>query len=99
MYPNQDIDLVIDHTLLNGIVTQASTSHNTNTASFNTDLKYPTLQSIPATTTSVASSPHSEEPDDSDISEAEDLAHVSLAEHFSQLSLEAIDNRYFGQAR
>ncbi|KAF9568045.1 hypothetical protein CPC08DRAFT_487594 [Agrocybe pediades] len=99
MYPNQDIDLVIDHTLSRAPVqSQASTSQGSSGVSFNTDLKYPTLQSPPSTKNSDGSSPLSVDVDDSEDSEAEDLAHVSLAEHFSKLELEAIDNRYFGQA-
>ncbi|CAA7261683.1 unnamed protein product [Cyclocybe aegerita] len=33
-----------------------------------------------------------------DPSEAEDLAHIALSEHLSQLSMEAVEDRFFGQS-
>lgn len=37
--------------------------------------------------------------DDSELSEADDLAHVALAEHLGQLSMDVVEDRFFGQAR
>ncbi|KAF8973128.1 fungal-specific transcription factor domain-containing protein, partial [Flammula alnicola] len=57
--------------------------------------EYPVPHSISKELRSSASPPSDI---DDDTSEAEDLAHLALSEHFKQLSLDAVDDRFFGQS-
>lgn len=95
MHPGEDIDLILlmedeDHT---------NNTYNADAQDIPTsfgfgDLKYPIPQSI----SSDAVTPPSTQ-DESEISDAEDLSHVSLAEHLGALSLNAVHERFYGQSR
>jgi len=43
--------------------------------------------------------PTSSEEVDNPAEEADDLAHIALAVHLSQLSMDAVEDRFFGQSR
>lgn len=60
-----------------------------------TDLPYPTPQTLPDSAAFHAS-PRSAT---NDLSEEEDLAHISLSERLSQLAVDTIEDRFFGKSR
>lgn len=101
MHPGEDIDRILSMPPLDmaqvpavpSILSVSSTETALSSFAFS-DLKYP----IPESISSDAVSPPSVE-DDSEILEADDLAHVALAEHLGRLSLNAVDDRFYGQAR
>ncbi|KAF8973127.1 hypothetical protein BDZ97DRAFT_1779521 [Flammula alnicola] len=96
IYPDQDIDLLLDMSFddISEKSSPAPTTMSTSSSS-QPDLKYPIHQTI-SKDLGTSKSPPPEAPDDP--SEADDLAHIALAEHLSQLSIEAVGDRFFGRS-
>jgi hypothetical protein len=60
-----------------------------------TDLPYPTPQTLPDTAAYHASPPTFNQ----DLSDEEDLVHIALSQKLSKLSVETIEDRFFGKSR
>jgi hypothetical protein len=67
-------------------------------SSGHTDLKYSVLQSVPKNLKSTASNSN-ELTDDNESSEGDDLEHIALSKHLRELSLDTVDDRFFGPSR
>ena len=98
MHPDQDIDHLVETTLDDSAIQNSTDPVKAASPNF-TDLKYPIPHSV-STDAASASTP-SDGVDDRTVSsdDADDLAHVALAEHLSSLSITAVDDRFFGQSR
>ncbi|KAH9485168.1 putative transcriptional regulatory protein [Psilocybe cubensis] len=100
MHPGEDIDHILSIPpdkiaqvpSIPNLASVSSTETNLSSFAFS-DLKY----AIPVSISSDTTPPPLVE-NDSEILEADDLAHVALAEHLGRLSLSAVDDRFFGQA-
>jgi hypothetical protein len=60
-----------------------------------TDMPYPTPQTLPDST----AFPTSPSAGIQDLSDEEDLAHITLSRRLSKLALDQIDDRFFGKSR
>ncbi|PPR05818.1 hypothetical protein CVT26_010098 [Gymnopilus dilepis] len=97
MHPDQDIDHLVETTLDDSAIQNSTDPVKAASPNF-TDLKYPIPHSV-STDAASASTPSDGVDDRTESSDdADDLAHVALAEHLSSLSITAVDDRFFGQS-
>jgi len=89
--PERDVETLIGDDISESM---SSTSNVASSSKSYPELKYPTAVTMPSELKDHDSLQPGDPENPSD--EAEDLAHIVLAEHLSQLSMEAVDNRFFG---
>ncbi|KAF9482138.1 hypothetical protein BDN70DRAFT_991356 [Pholiota conissans] len=97
-YPGEDIDQLLD--LGSNPTSENSTPDPPSlpsASSGQSDLKYSVLQSVPKEL-KTSTSKSIELSDDDGSSEGDDLEHIALTKHFSELSLESVEDRFFGQS-